>query len=180
MGARTDSFDLATMDLSPGEARRLELEVALGELDLGGQRYEIPRQVPVVLDVSRMVGNGYALRLRALATLSGPCMRCLDDDAAPEIELDAREVDQPGGGEELSSPYLDGETLDVAAWAHDSLVLALPPQVVCRPDCAGLCPECGANLNVAGPEHHHEPAPDPRWAALRELRLEEPQRGAGG
>jgi uncharacterized protein len=43
--------------------------------------------------------------------------------------------------------------------------------VLCRPDCLGLCPQCGANLN-ADPEHAHAEAPDPRWAKLRELKLE--------
>jgi uncharacterized protein len=180
MGARTDSFDLGSLDLSAGEARRLALDVPLGELELAGQRYVTPPTVPVTLDVSRMVGGGYAMRLRATAQLSGPCMRCLEP-AAPEIELDVREVDQPGGGEELSSPYVAEHTLDIAAWAHDALVLALPAQVVCRPGCAGLCPECGENLNEAEPGHHHDPPPDPRWAALRELRFEdsEPQRRSG-
>jgi uncharacterized protein len=174
MGARTDSFDLGSLDLSAGEARRLHLDVGLGELELAGQRYVTPDGVPVVLDVSRMVGGGYAMRLRTTATLSGPCMRCLEP-AAPAIELDVREVDQPGGGEELSSPYVADHVLDVASWAHDALVLALPAQVVCRPDCAGLCPECGENLNEADLDHHHDPPPDPRWAALRELRFDEEQ-----
>jgi uncharacterized protein len=44
--------------------------------------------------------------------------------------------------------------------------------VLCKEDCAGLCPVCAADLNVAGPEHRHESAPDPRWAKLRELKLE--------
>ena len=61
--------------------------------------------------------------------------------------------------------------LDVAKWARDAYALTLPNQVVCRADCAGLCPECGANLN-AEPGHAHESAPDPRWAKLRELRFE--------
>jgi uncharacterized protein len=180
MGARTDSFDLGSLDLSAGEARRLALDVDFGEFELAGQDYTTPDAVPVTLDVSRMVGGGYALRLRATAKLDGPCMRCLEP-AAPEIELDVREVDQPGGGEELSSPYVADQTLDLAAWAHDALVLALPAQVVCRPDCAGLCPECGADLNNAESDHHHDPRPDPRWAALRELPLDapEPQRRSG-
>ena len=88
------------------------------------------------------------------------------------MAVDAREVDQPGGGEELNSPYLEDEQLDVAGWARDALVLALPAQIVCSDDCKGLCPVCGENLNQAGPEHEHEPEPDPRWAALRELKLE--------
>jgi len=64
-------------------------------------------------------------------------------------------------------------TLDVGAWARDALALALPAAVLCQPDCAGLCPDCGENLNTAGPEHHHDSGPDPRWAKLSELRFEE-------
>ena len=98
-------------------------------------------------------------------------MRCLSD-AAPAVAVDAREVDQPGGGDELTSPYVEGEVLDLASWARDAFALAMPAQVVCREDCAGLCPQCGENLNEAAPGHTHESAPDPRLAKLRELRLE--------
>lgn len=171
MPARTDTFDLAPLKLAAGEARRVELETPLGPFDLGESTYAVnPNPVPVVLDISRMTGQGYALRLRFSAALDGPCMRCLEP-AAPRIEVDAREVEQPGGGEELDSPYVVGELLDVAQWANDAFVLAMPALVVCREDCAGLCPECGANLN-AEPGHAHERPPDPRWAKLRELKLE--------
>jgi uncharacterized protein len=98
-------------------------------------------------------------------------MRCLEP-AEPRFEVDAREVSQPGGGEEMSSPYVgeDGE-LDLAGWARDALALALPAQLTCRPDCAGLCPQCGANLNLE-PGHHHDPEPDHRWAKLSELKFD--------
>jgi uncharacterized protein len=173
--ALTDRLDLGSLHLSAGEGRRLELAVEIEPLLLGGERYGAePRRPAVTVDVSRMVGHGYALRLRFGAALAGPCMRCLDQ-AAAAVEVDAREVDRPGGGEELSSPYVHGETLDLAAWARDAFALSAPTQVLCRPDCAGLCPVCAADLNdldPARPEHHHEPEPDPRWAKLRELELE--------
>jgi uncharacterized protein len=180
----SDTLDLGGLRLSAGEGRSFELAVHVAPLTLGGEPYEVrPSTVAVQLDVSRMMGNGYALRLRLDATLAGACMRCLKD-ASPPIEVDAREVDtlkgvpeghtagRPGGGEELSSPYLEQETLDLASWARDAVVLALPTQVLCREDCAGLCPVCAIDLNEAGPEHAHERAPDPRWAKLRELRLD--------
>jgi DUF177 domain-containing protein len=171
MAARTDSFDLGRLSLSSGEGRRLTLGVALGTFDFGGTRYAAqPAQVDAILDVSRMTHGGYALRLRFTAGLEGPCMRCLEP-AEPTFAVDAREVDQAGGGDELSSPYVEGEVLDLASWARDAFALALPAQLLCREDCAGLCPECGADLNE-DPSHAHERAPDPRWAKLRELRLE--------
>jgi uncharacterized protein len=165
-------LDLASLRLSSGEGRSLELPVRIEALDLGRERYGAdPDTVAARLDVSRMTGGGYALRLRFAAVLKGPCMRCLKD-ASREIEVDAREVDVLGGGEELSSPYVSDRTLDVSAWAHDAFVLALPTQVLCRDDCAGLCPVCAVDLNEAGPEHRHEREPDPRWAKLRELKID--------
>src|ERR1700710_2566827 len=153
MPARTDSFDLGRLRLDSGQGRRLELDVALDALQFGGETYEIePRVVTSQLDISAMTRGGYALRLRFGASLHGPCMRCLEP-ALPQIAVNAREVDQPGGGEELQSPYLKDQVLDLHAWARDALVLALPAQLLCKPDCLGLCPVCGVDLNAAGPEH---------------------------
>ena len=172
MSARTHIFDLDTLRLTAGEGRRLSLEVPVQGFSFGGQRYQpVPARATVTLEVSRMTHGGYALRLRLETALEGPCMRCLEP-ASPTISVDVREVDQPGGGEELTSPYMDGAVLDLAAWAHDALALALPAQIVCREECAGLCPLCGERLDDAGPEHRHERAPDPRWGKLRELKFE--------
>ena len=164
-------LDLAGLGLSAGEGRRLQLDVSIEPLMLGGQRYEIsPAGTPVTLDISRMTGGGYALRLRFRASVNGPCMRCLKE-AAPALEVEAREVERPGGGEELDSPYVNDEVLDVAAWAHDAFALTVPSKVLCRPDCAGLCPVCAIDLNEAPGDHHHDRPPDPRLAKLRELEL---------
>ena len=172
VAAVTDTFDLGRLKLSSGEGRRLELHTAIEPFDYGGQSYAVePSLVPVRLDVSRTTGSGWALRLRFTASVKGPCMRCLEP-AELRQEVDAREVDAPGGGEELDSPYVDDQVLDVAGWARDALALALGgEQVLCTPDCAGLCAVCGEKL-APGEEHEHERAPDPRWAKLRELKLD--------
>jgi uncharacterized protein len=171
MAARTDDLDLARLQLARGEGRRLDLAVDPGTFDLWGEPYAVvPAHPEAVLSIDRTAGGGYALRLRFSVELEGRCMRCLEP-AHPQLDIDVREVDQPGGGDELSSPYVDeASVLDVKAWARDSLVLELPKQVLCRPDCAGLCPVCGKDLNAE--PHEHERAPDPRWAKLRELELE--------
>ncbi len=171
MAPRADTFDLAALRLSAGEARSIELEQPLEPFELGGQRYAVaPSPVPLRLDASRTTHSGWALRLRFAVEMEGPCMRCLEP-AAPRFAIDAREFDQPGGGEELESPYVEEQEVDLAAWSRDALALALPAQLLCRADCAGLCPTCGENLNDAAPDHGHESAPDPRWAKLRELEL---------
>jgi uncharacterized protein len=172
MVQRAGILALAPLALTAGEGRRIDdLEVVVDPLELGGETYTVPDAVPVRLDLSRMVGGGWALRLRFTATLDGPCMRCLGP-ARPEVSVDAREVHEDGEAPELRSPYVDGDRLDLRAWARDALVLALPAQLLCAAGCAGLCPECGADLN-AEPDHAHEAAPDPRWAKLRELRFDQ-------
>lgn len=172
MALRADAFDLAALRLTAGEGRRIELAVVLDPFELGGERYTVePPQVDATLDVSSTTGGGHALRLRFEACIAGPCMRCLAP-ADRQLEVDAREVSQPGGGEELESPYVVRGQLDLRAWARDALMLALPIQILCRPECAGLCAICGTDLNQAGPEHAHQRQPDPRWAKLAELKLD--------
>jgi uncharacterized protein len=171
MAGRTDVFDLGRLQLASGQGRQADLRVELEELAFGGQRYtsETPL-TDALLDVTRTRG-GHSLRLRFDARLEGPCMRCLEE-AHTAIAIDAREVDQPGGGDELSSPYVEGDEVDVRSWARDALALALPAQIVCRAECRGLCAICGENLNEAPADHAHERAPDPRFAKLSELRFD--------
>jgi uncharacterized protein len=165
--------DLERLALSSGQARAFDLEVKLEPIDLGGQTYSpAGGRSETRLDVSR-TSSGYALRLRFGTELTGPCVRCLEP-AATELEIDAREVDQPPSrDEELRSPYVSDGNLDVGRWANDALVLALPSQPLCRPDCAGLCAVCGKSLNDADPdEHRHQQSGDPRMAKLKDLKLE--------
>ena len=171
--AQYHTIDLARLSLSPGQGTRLELGVDPGALEFGGTDYRLADgTIATRLDVSRTAA-GYALRLRFAGALAGPCMRCLEP-ARLEVEVEAREVDQPASeDEELLSPYVADGVLDLSAWAHDALALALPAQILCRADCAGLCPVCGKSLNDADPgEHDHPREPDPRWAKLRELKLD--------
>lgn len=171
MAGKTDIFDLGRLQLTSGQGRRVELRVQLEELGFGGQRYSSEATLTdAVVDATRTRG-GYSLRLRFDARLAGPCMRCLEDSRT-DVAIDAREIDQPGGGDETSSPYVDGDELDLRSWARDALALALPAQIVCRADCRGLCAICGENLNGASPDHAHEREPDPRFAKLSELRFE--------
>jgi uncharacterized protein len=170
----TTIIDLARLSLAHGEGARLDLPVHLDPLELGGQTYA-PQdgELRTRIDVSRP-SNGYAFRLRFPVRIEGPCMRCLED-AAVETEVDAREVDQSETeDEELRSPYVVDDQLDLGRWAHDAAVLAIPSRILCRPDCAGLCPTCGESLNDADPEDHkHDTGGDPRWSKLKELKLDQ-------
>ena len=171
--APTTIIDLSRLSLAHGEGKRLELPVRLDPFQLAGQTYLAnPVEPTVRLEVSRPSG-GFAFRLRFPVHLEGPCMRCLEA-AALDLEVESREIDQAGtDDEELRSPYVDEDELDLGRWAHDATILALPTRLLCRPDCKGLCPVCGVSLNDANPaDHEHDSSTDPRWSALDKLKLD--------
>jgi uncharacterized protein len=163
------SFELRRLKLRSGEEHRDEVEIELAPFELGGQRYlPVPDKVKADFTANRAT-TGTAFRLRFTTRLHGPCYRCLAD-AVLDIPIDAREYQATNPDtEELATPYIEDDRIDLSAWARDSIALALPDQILCRPDCAGLCPVCGKNLNEE-PHEHEEERSDPRWSALEALK----------
>jgi uncharacterized protein len=164
------SIDLRRLRLRPGEVRQERVDVGLDPFVLGGQRYEgSPESVPVDVQITQASG-ATVFDLRLQAHVAGPCMRCLGY-AAVDVETKAREVHDPSAApaDQLSSDYVVDDRLEVGAWVRDAIALALPEQILCREDCAGLCPVCGKDLN-AEPHEHAERELDPRWAPLEQLR----------
>ena len=164
------TFNLRNVKLRAGEQFRDALEVELEPLELGGQRYvPVPEKPEAVLTLTQ-TSSGLVLELELATRVLGPCVRCLAD-AGLDVEVAAREyqASSPGESEELTTPYLADTRLDLSAWAHDAVALALPDKILCREDCAGLCPVCGKDLNREPHEHEGEDV-DPRWAALADLR----------
>lgn len=163
-------LDLRQLRIRSGEQFRDTRAVRLEPLELGGQRYlPVPEEPDGDIVVTR-TSSGLLFELALDARLHGPCFRCLED-AALTTRLKAREyhATSPGESDELVSPYVADHRLDLSAWGRDTLALALPDKILCRDDCAGLCPMCGKNLN-AEPHEHADEAQDLRWAALAELR----------
>ena len=164
------TLNLRTIKLRSGEQFVDERDVRLEPLELGGQRYvPVPEDVSAEVSISR-ASTGTVFELRFDTRLHGPCYRCLAD-AVLDLPISAREyhATNPGSADELRTPYLVDDRLDLSGWARDALALALPDKILCRADCAGLCPECGRDLNRE-PHTHGEAPPDSRWAALAELR----------
>lgn len=164
------SFNLRQIKLRSGEEYRDEIELELEPFELGGERYlPVPDRVPAELAITK-ASTGTVFELAFTARLHGPCYRCLGD-ALLEVPISAREYQatNPDGSEELRTPYLQDDNLDLATWSRDALALALPDKILCREDCAGLCATCGKNLNDEPHVHAHEPA-DSRWSALESLR----------
>jgi DUF177 domain-containing protein len=164
------TFNLRQAKLRTGEQFRDDVEIQMEPLVLGGQEYlPVPSEVPAELTITKASsGNVYELSFRT--RLHGPCFRCLADTVL-ELSISAREynANNPDGDDELRSPYVVKDTLDLSAWARDALALELPDKILHDPNCAGLCPDCGKDLNLE-PHTHEEAHTDPRWAALEALR----------
>jgi uncharacterized protein len=166
------TFPLRRLRLRSGEAHAEPIGIDLEPFALGGQQYlPVPAEVEAGLEIQR--GTSGDMFLLSFGTrLHGPCMRCLED-AFVDVEVRAREyhalaADAPA---DLRSDYVADDAVQLSQWARDAIAEALPDQILCRPDCAGLCPVCGKDLNVE-PHVHEETVADPRWAALEALREE--------
>jgi uncharacterized protein len=163
-------FPLRRLRLRSGDEHRDAVEIELEPFDLGGQRYlPVPQAIEAELTLVQAT-TGLDMRLAFDVRLHGPCVRCLAD-AVLDVPIDAREyhADDAGAGEELRSEYVVDDQLELTAWARDAIALALPDQILHAPDCAGLCPVCGKDLNVE-PHTHDDVVADPRWSALEELK----------
>jgi len=121
-------------------------------------------------------GSEVFVRGRLQATVEQTCGRCLDVfRAAIEAPVDVRLMPKPAGADnvelgadDLDVDFYENDELDVTRVVQNEATLALPMKPLCREDCRGLCPVCGANRNVAPCTCDTRP-PDPRLAALRDL-----------
>jgi uncharacterized protein len=164
------TFDLRRAKLRPGEEYRDEQEIALSPYDLGGQRYlPVPENVTAELAIIRGT-SGTTFELAFPVRLHGPCYRCLRD-AVLDLQIRAREYQatSPGESDDLRTPYVRDNHLLLSDWARDAIAEVLPEQILHDPDCAGLCPVCGEDLNE-NPHEHEDTTSDPRWAALESLK----------
>jgi DUF177 domain-containing protein len=171
--AAVEIIDLRALDLAPGSETRLRVRVPAVELRLGGQDYRVePPEPEVDLRIARSL-SGVHLTLRTEVELVGPCWRCLEEARvrlaveSEEFAAEGRPADAPFD-EDLDSAYVEDLQLDAAGWARDAIAEAVPATILCREDCAGLCPTCGANRNVVDCGCIVVET-DPRWEALREI-----------
>jgi|SRR5271165_1690076 len=136
------------------------------ELDCSGSA--VPADAPLLADVVlESVLGGVSVTGTVVAPWVGECRRCLAP-ASGQLRLAVRELYTVGGDGDDTYPLVEDE-VDLEPLVHDAVLLELPPAPLCRPDCRGLCPACGANRNEA--ECGCEPSRDPRWGALDVLRV---------
>ena len=138
---------------------------------------KVPPDVPVLVEAEvESVVEGLLVSGTVRATAVVRCVRCLRD-LDHEVEVEVRElfVLHPGDDEDEGYAVLAGDRLPLDTMARDALVLGFPAFPLCRPDCAGLCPVCGADRNTVDCGHGGTETIDPRWAGLADLRLSTPE-----
>jgi uncharacterized protein len=170
-------LDTHELGRRPGAMQRIQRSVpAPADLGIGGV-VGVPEGADIELELRlEAVMEGVLVSGTARAPLAGECVRCLDAiDSETAVEFQELYV-YPDRAEDVGAEadddvrVVEGELIDLEPTLRDALVLALPQAPLCRDDCPGLCPQCGARL-ADDPTHQHETT-DPRWAALTKLRTE--------
>ena len=171
-------LDTRELGRRPGSQHKVSRSVP-APADLGIEVLRVPEGSPVDLDLRlEAVMEGVLVTGTARAALEGECVRCLGP-ITDEIEVDLQELyvyddldTDPDEDDEVSR--LQDDLVDLEPLLRDAVVLALPFQPLCEDDCPGLCPDCGARL-ADDPDHAHDAAIDPRWAALADLNTQTEQ-----
>ncbi|MGJ9411213.1 YceD family protein [Aeromicrobium sp. CF4.19] len=173
-------FDTQVLGRRPGTEKTYEKTVE-APADLGHDVIGVPEGSSIDLELRlEAVMDGVLATGTASARTTGECVRCLAalDD---EITVDLQELyvyEPVATGEDADDEMaLEDDLLDLEPVLRDAVVLALPFNPVCGPECPGLCPECGARL-ADDPDHTHGEAIDPRWATLSHLTTEPNEPGS--
>lgn len=165
-------LDTRQLPRQPGAMRTVDRVVAAPP-HLGQALIGVPEGADLHLDLRlESVTEGVLVSGTVTSTAHGECGRCLRPIDV-EVEVTIQELfaypdsTTDATAEEDEVGRLHGDLIDLEPTVRDAVVLALPSSPLCREDCPGLCPQCGARL-ADDPDHQHEVI-DPRWAALADL-----------
>jgi uncharacterized protein len=171
-------LDTSQLPRSPGSMRTVDRVVAAPK-DLGLAMIGVPEGSDLRLDLRlESVSEGVLVTGTVSGTAAGECARCLRPISA-ELAVSIQELFAYPDSATVATTEPDevgrvqGDLIDLQPAVRDAVVLALPSSPLCRDDCPGLCPGCGAHWDDLPPDHGHEERIDPRWAALRKVDLTE-------
>jgi DUF177 domain-containing protein len=172
----TRKLELSTPSLRLSNSEGPDVEVEGGALEARDLRgiVKVTRLSDGLLVQGDVASDVRLVCSRCLDEFSLPVQAMLEEEYQPVIDVETGRPVQRTGIEENDQAFkLDANhQMDLTEPVRQALLVALPLKPLCREDCKGLCPECGANLNEGDCGHRPEVA-DNRWVGLRELRLED-------
>ena len=166
-------LELESLSLRSAERYERIYAIEVAPITLGGTRYDVLIPDGVTVSVDRVAG-GFLVNIIADAKLYGPCARCLSE-AVLEVHAEQQEFapTAKGGWEETElSAFIKDLVVDLSGLVREAVVLALPAQVVCSPECKGLCPQCGRDLNKSRCDCTTVEI-DERWSKLKDLTFDD-------
>jgi uncharacterized protein len=155
----------------PGTERRVELESTVAELGIVDTRFDADSAVQISLRLESL-SDGIVVDGQVTVPWSDSCRRCLAP-ASGDVVCDVHELYQ----QVLTDPdafEIVGDQIDLSRMVKENILLEAPIAPLCRPDCAGLCPTCGTDLNEASCDCVTVDL-DPRWQALSQLKANLPE-----
>lgn len=175
----TSPYVVSIIDLPRTEGAQRDLHTELpAPVDCGVPLIGVPEGEPIDVDLQlQSVSEGVLVQGQLHTTAYGQCARCLRDIARPMDEMVAELIFYPesrkalldeGDEEAEDMPVIVDDQIDMEPIVRDCLVLAMPLSPLCRPDCLGLCSECGQPWEDLPDDHTHEVF-DPRFSALDAL-----------
>lgn len=165
--------DTRTLPRAPGSIKQWSSEAAFDE-KLGLDLVAVPAGAAIEMRAElTAVSEGILVSGAVSAPIAGECGRCLtaiDDTLSVTVsELYAYEDSTTAETTDEDEIFrLQGDLLDLEPMVRDGLVFAMPSTPLCRPECPGLCPDCGTPWDTLPSDHSHETL-DPRWAELKKL-----------
>ena len=166
---RQTPFTVPIHDLinRPGSMRETEISVTLKE-ELGNYAISVPAGQAILVRLRlESVHEGIYVTGEVDSVAKGVCSRCLELVSEP-VEVDFQELFAYSGTSE-DDLLVEGDQIDLEQAVRDAVVLSLPFQPVCSPDCLGLCLQCGEKIRDES-QHQHDADVDPRWSALKKLK----------
>ncbi len=181
-GSNPLTIDIARLGRRPGAMTTVRSTVP-SPSRIGLELEAIEPGVPLDLDLRiESVTEGVLVTGVVTAPTTGECARCLSAFTGTVTIRLTELFAYPGSATEATSAedevgHVVDDRIDIEQAIVDAVGLELPLSPRCRPDCPGLCPQCGIALAATEPGHRHDIV-DPRWAKLGQLMPEQPGDGA--
>lgn len=134
----------------PNKSEEMDADITLTSIDGRGSAYEITSKEPVHVKLTNLGGQKIHLEAHIVCSIAIPCDRCLKDVIHDyDIEVDRKlNVSESEDNDDLDDVnYIKEYNLDIDMLVYEEVTLRLPTKNLCREDCKGICPVCGADLN---------------------------------